>query len=385
MINHSPLLSYANKRVLITGHTGFKGSWLSQWLVQLGAKVTGVSLGAHPPSQLFHQLGLKEHIDHRIADIRDRAGMVALLQDIQPDIIFHLAAQPLVRESYRAALDTFEINAMGTAHLLEAIKSLHQPCSVVCITTDKCYHNQEWLFGYRESDPLGGYDPYSASKACAELIIQSYRLSFFNPNQPHPLIGLASVRTGNVIGGGDWAIDRIIPDCIRALQAHRPITLRNPQATRPWQHVLEPLYGYLLLAAQMHHALIHQPSALSTWTRAFNFGPAVTSNQSVETVVQTILSIWPGSYRVEQPDMPFHEAHHLHLNTDLAYHILGWSPRWDFRTTIEQTISWYQQAQSNDCAAIRAFTTNQIDAYMQQLCCASTQPLSMDRPHPEQV
>ena len=236
---------YAGKRVLVTGHTGFKGSWLCEWLLGLGAKVTGYSLS--PPTQpaLFEQLGLAGRLRHIIGDIRDLPGLSRALRKARPDFVFHLAAQPLVRDSYANPVETFAVNLMGTVHVLEALRSVRHPCAAVFITTDKCYENREWAYGYREDDPLGGSDPYSASKGAAELAISSYRRSFFGS---HP-VRIASARAGNVIGGGDWAVDRIVPDCMRALEKGKPIPVRNPKATRPWQHVLEPLSGYLWLGA----------------------------------------------------------------------------------------------------------------------------------------
>ena len=284
---------YSGKKVLVTGHTGFKGSWLTEWLLMMGAKVTGFALAPNTEPALFDQLGLAERCDHRIGDIRDRALVRKVIHEIRPDVIFHLAAQPLVRASYAQPIETYETNVMGTAHVLDALRNADWPCAAVMITTDKVYENKEWLHAYRESDPLGGYDPYSSSKACAELVIQSYRQSFFNPakiqemfEQKHtkstkedkcitaggggknpplcaswpsvqnlPLVAVASARAGNVIGGGDWAQDRIVPDCMRALAKGEIIQVRNPHATRPWQHVLEPLSGYLLLGMKLFEAL----------------------------------------------------------------------------------------------------------------------------------
>jgi len=236
---------YAGKKVFVTGHTGFKGSWLCEWLLGLGAEVTGYSL--RPPTQpaLFEQIALAGRLKHIIGDIRDLPGLSRALKEAQPEFVFHLAAQPIVRDSYISPVQTFEVNLMGTVHVLEALRSVSHPCAAVLVTTDKCYENKEWAYGYREDAPLGGHDPYSASKAAAEVAISSYRRSFF---QSHP-VSVASARAGNVIGGGDWAVDRIVPDCIRALEKKQPIPVRNPRATRPWQHVLEPLSGYLWLGA----------------------------------------------------------------------------------------------------------------------------------------
>jgi len=240
--------AFRNKTVWLSGHTGFKGAWLAQWLLELGANVHGFALEPATEPALFDQLGLAKRLHHQIADIRDPAAVRESVKKSQPDFVFHLAAQPPVRLSYEQPLETYATNVMGTAHVLEALRALDKPCAAVLITTDKCYENREWLHSYREEDPLGGYDPYSSSKAAAEIAISAWRRSFF---KKHP-VKIASARAGNVIGGGDWALDRIVPDCIRALQKKQPIAVRNPNATRPWQHVLEPLSGYLWLAARLY-------------------------------------------------------------------------------------------------------------------------------------
>ncbi len=344
---------WRGRRVLITGHTGFKGSWLTLFLLELGAEVSGLALSpdsVHPSCQtLFHALGHSGRLEcrHRIGDIRDSALMNAAVADSQPEIVIHLAAQPLVRRSYCEPLHTWSVNVQGSLQLLEALKGLNHPCAVVMVTTDKVYENQEWDYGYRECDRLGGHDPYSASKAAAELAIASWRASFCGsaPNQT-PNLAIASARAGNVIGGGDWAADRIVPDAMRALAAGEPIPLRNPAATRPWQHVLEPLAGYLRLAEQLYtaHAELKEPEALTrnSFASSFNFGPGLEANRSVRALVEAALEHWHGSWLdCSDPGAP-HEAGRLHLQIDKAHHQLGWQPRWDFATTVARTVCWYR-------------------------------------------
>jgi CDP-glucose 4,6-dehydratase len=329
---------YQDKRVFLTGHTGFKGSWLAEWLLMLGAEVHGYALDPQPHETLYDQLNLSNRIasDTR-ADLSDRRSLQQALDKAQPDVVLHLAAQPLVRLSYEIPIETFATNVMGTAHVLDAIREANKPCTVVCITTDKCYENREWLHAYREEDAMGGHDPYSASKGAAELVIASYRRSYFNHSNH---IRLASARAGNVIGGGDWAKDRIIPDCIRALRSEEPIPVRNKIATRPWQHVLEPLSGYLWLAASLARSEEPADSPLSLAT-SFNFGPALTSNRTVAELVQELIKHTGGSWIDASDPNALHEASKLNLAIDKAFHLLGWQPVWDFETTIQQTASWY--------------------------------------------
>ena len=333
---------WLNKVVLVTGHTGFKGTWLCCWLLKLGAKVVGVSLDYPSSPSLFEQMELEPQLVHYVADIRDQQRLREIIVEISPDVLFHLAAQPLVRSSYDEPLYTWETNVLGTIHVLEALRCLHHPCAAVLITTDKCYENREWVYGYRETDALGGYDPYSSSKAAAEIAIASWRRSFFN--KPDNLIGIASARAGNVIGGGDWALDRIVPDAMRSLEKGDIIPVRNPRATRPWQHVLEPLSGYLLLAEQIYKALLnHQRDRLQMLCTAFNFGPKLEANRSVQELVTEILKYWPGEWKDFSNPNALHEAGLLNLVTDKAYHTLGWQPRWDFETTVLRTTTWYAQ------------------------------------------
>jgi CDP-glucose 4,6-dehydratase len=356
--------TYAGKRVLLTGHTGFKGAWLAEWLLSLGAEVTGFALPPPTSPSLFDQLGLVSRLRHIEGDIRDLSAVRAAVAAARPDFIFHLAAQPLVRLSYEQPTETFAANVMGTANLLEAARLAADPaapCAIVAITTDKCYENREWVHSYREEDPMGGYDPYSASKGAAELVIASYRRSYFSyPTSP---IRLASARAGNVIGGGDWALDRIIPDCIRALIRGAAIPVRNKIATRPWQHVLEPLSGYLWLGAALAP---NRPPAFhyspASYQSAFNFGPALTSNRTVAELVQEILKHWPGQWDDRSDPLALHEAKLLNLATDKAHHLLGWSPAWPFAETITRTVEWYHQT-AIPSTNIQAFTTAQINAY----------------------
>ena len=330
---------WRGRRVLLTGHTGFKGSWLALWLLELGAEVTGLALPPDPGTNLYEALGLAGRLRHRIGDIRDTSTLHQVIAACRPEVVLHLAAQPLVRRSYTKPVFTWETNVMGTIHLLEALRPLPEPCTAVLITTDKVYRNNEWHYGYRENDPLGGHDPYSSSKAAAELAIASWRSSFCG-EQPHqtPHLRVASARAGNVIGGGDWAADRIVPDAMRALAEGRPIGVRNPEATRPWQHVLEPLGGYLRLAEEL--ATTADPEPLAT---AFNFGPQLEANHSVRELVQESLRHWPGSWKDQSDPSSPHEANLLNLVIDKAHHQLSWAPRWSFATTIERTVRWYRQ------------------------------------------
>ena len=354
-INPDPTF-WKNKKVLVTGHTGFKGSWLSLWLLSLGAKVFGLSLPVDSSPSLFEQLCIEREIKNNFVDIRDFDFVRNLVRRIQPDVVFHLAAQPLVRLSYKEPRDTWMINVIGTVNILESLRSLDQPCSVVMITTDKVYRNNEWLYGYRESDPLGGHDPYSSSKAAAEIAIDSWRASFCGPSiHQSSNLHIASARAGNVIGGGDWAQDRIVPDVMRALREEKPIEVRNSRATRPWQHVLEPLGGYLCLA----EGLTTSPN-LET---AFNFGPHLEANRPVKELVEEILKFWPGRWQDEgEPNAP-HEASLLNLVIDRAHHELRWSPRWNFSTTVERTVNWYRRVQVGDASPCEC-CQNDLTAYL---------------------
>ncbi|NBR85973.1 MAG: CDP-glucose 4,6-dehydratase [Proteobacteria bacterium] len=349
------LKTYAGRRVFITGHTGFKGSWLSLWLHTLGAEVVGFSLPPATPPNLHETLGGKVFADEIFGDIREMQAVNAAVAAARPDFVFHLAAQPLVRLSFAQPVETFEVNVMGTVHLLEALRTAGQRCPVIIVTSDKCYENRGWEWGYREHDPLGGHDVYSMSKAATELVAQSWRRSFF---QTDARLGpLATVRAGNVIGGGDYAADRIVPDCVRALLAGRPIGLRSPHATRPWQHVLDCLSGYLWLGAKLAG-----PTPEARLADAFNFGPDARSNQPVAALVHEFLQHWPGEWRDEsRADAP-HEASFLHLSTDRAAQWLGWYPTWDFATAVRETARWYH-ARHVTGADMAAFSRAQIAAF----------------------
>jgi CDP-glucose 4,6-dehydratase len=328
-----------NKRVFLTGHTGFKGSWLALWLHRLGATVYGYSL---PPPTTPSNYALSNVrgalAGETIGDIRDRALLRDTLTSFNPDVVFHLAAQPLVRDSYAQPFETFEVNVMGTASVLDAVRDRKRPCAVVCITTDKCYENCEQVWGYRECDPMGGHDPYSASKGAAEILIASYRRSFFDPARlAQHGVQLASARAGNVIGGGDWARDRIVTDLVAALTAGRPAPVRNPHAIRPWQHVLEPLSGYLTLASAM------LTKADSQWCAGWNFGPVSGTELPVGKLADAFVKAWGKGSWVDQssPDQP-HEASILRLSIEKAGWDLDWHPRWTCPEMVEATARWYR-------------------------------------------
>lgn len=353
MANH--LESFKGKRVLVTGHTGFKGTWLSIWLRQLGADVIGLSLDPKEKPNLYDLSGIAFDIkDHR-GDIRDKEQVFQLFQEEQPEIVFHLAAQALVIDGYSDPLYTFETNTLGTAHVLEAIRQTDSVHTGVIITTDKVYENQEWTWGYRENDPLGGYDPYSASKGAAEIVAGSYLRSFFNPDEyDQHKKAIATARAGNVIGGGDWSANRIVPDCIRAFEKGEAVHLRNPGSTRPWQHVLEPLGGYLRLASSM----MAQPT---TFCGAWNFGPDHSSIRNVGQLVHELIRHM-GKGNITQTDQAAgpHEAKALSLDISKALFRLDWQPRLDFETTVAWTADWYKSFQSTD---IKKLCEQQINAY----------------------
>jgi CDP-glucose 4,6-dehydratase len=341
MMNYQHLTQYyKGKRIFLTGHTGFKGSWLLYWLHLLGAEVKGYSLAPENEFDLFHSIQGSRLCDSVIADIRDRDRLIREIQAFSPDFIFHLAAQPLVRLSYEIPSETFAINAIGTAHVLDAARLLKKPCNVILITTDKVYENKEWHYPYRENDRLGGYDPYSASKACAELVIGSYRNSFFNPAEyvKHKK-AVASARAGNVIGGGDWAKDRTVPYIVRALSAGKAVSVRNPSAIRPWQHVLEPLGGYLHLGSKM----VDDPELFSD---SWNFGPQPEDNLTVEDLVAIALKTWGSGnyYKPESTEEP-HEAGLLKLDINKTVNVLNWRPKYNAQISIAKTLEWYKKNQ----------------------------------------
>jgi len=328
---------WAGQRVLVTGHTGFKGAWLCDWLLSLGAEVAGFALPPEPHQHLFGDLGLPGRMDHATGDIRDAAALSARAAQARPDIVFHLAAQPLVLASYDDPVGTWATNVMGSVHLMQALRVLDAPCAVVMVTTDKVYENREWVHPYREGDRLGGHDPYSASKAAMEIAVASWRRSFF---QGH-LVRMASARAGNVIGGGDWAENRIVPDIVRALAEGRAVAVRNPRAVRPFQHVLEPLSGYLRLAER----LVTAPEGLG---EAYNFGPEPRDLMTVRALVEAALTHWPGRWEDVSDPTARHEAGLLSLGIEAARHDLGYAPRWDSDRAVAATLAWYRRAQEGD-------------------------------------
>ena len=322
---------WQGKRVFLTGHTGFKGSWLSLWLVSLGAEVKGYALNPPTSPSLFKEAKVSSIIDSQIGDIRDQDTLYESISEFNPDILIHMAAQPLVRYSYDAPIETYEVNVIGTAKVLEVARSCSNLKAIVNITTDKCYENDERSQGYKEDDPMGGHDPYSSSKGCAELVASAYRRSFLQEQD----IGLASVRAGNVIGGGDWADDRLIPDIFRSFEKSEPVVIRNPKATRPWQHVLEPLSGYLVLAQKLYE---DQKEYAEGW----NFGPNEKDARSVDWILDKMISKWPdASWKLDQNSNP-HEAGFLKLDISKAKSRLGWKPVWELSYTLEKIIDWHK-------------------------------------------
>ena len=332
---------YKGKKVIVTGHTGFKGSWLCEWLLSLGAEVHGYALEPPTRPSLFCQLKLARRINsHTIGDVRDLDSLVRTMRSVKPDFVFHLAAQPLVRLSYEKPVETFETNVMGTVNVLEAARRIGRAksgrlLSVICITTDKCYENRETKRPYREDDPMGGYDPYSCSKGCDELVISSYRRSFFGtPDSP---VWVASARAGNVIGGGDWAVDRIVPDAMRALDRKEPVPVRNSKSTRPWQHVLEPLGGYLALGSALA-----KRERFGEVCGGFNFGPDPKANRTVGELVEEMLKWRDGAWEDRTEPGAVHEAGLLNLDIRKARKVLGWRPKWGFAETVRNAVLWYK-------------------------------------------
>jgi CDP-glucose 4,6-dehydratase len=323
------------KKVFITGHTGFKGSWLCIWLHSLGAEIAGYALPPPTDPSLFAVARVKGLVQSILADIRDGDSLARKMGQARPEIVIHMAAQPLVRDSYRDPVYTYSTNVMGTVNLFEAVRKCKSVKAVINVTTDKCYENREWLWGYRENEPMGGYDPYSNSKACSELVTAAYRNSFFNPKEyDNHSVSLASARCGNVIGGGDWAADRLVPDCVRSILKGKKIVIRNPQAIRPWQHVLEPLWGYLILAQKLY---VNGPRYAQAW----NFGPEDQDTKTVEWIVKKICDKWGQntSYEVNKEKKP-HEAHYLKLDCSKAKVELGWYPKWNLERAIDKVVEW---------------------------------------------
>lgn len=347
---------YRGRRVLVTGHTGFKGGWLSLWLARLGAEVTGTALPPPAGPSLFEDMRLDELVDHREVDIRNAEALKAVVTETMPSMVFHLAAQPIVRRSYLEPVETLATNVMGTAHLLDAVRAAPSVEAVIVVTSDKCYENREWVWGYRENDPMGGSDPYSCSKGATELVTSAYRRSFF---QGETAAKIAAVRAGNVVGGGDWAEDRLVPDIVRAAFRNEPVTIRNPRATRPWQHVLEPLGGYLLVAARL------LGTGGERFAEGWNFGPSENGVVDVQRLADLIRSAWgegaPDFVFGEAGDQP-HEANLLRLDIAKAGSLLGWRPVLAIEDTVAWTVDWYRSYQANPGNA-RTITEQQIDQY----------------------
>jgi CDP-glucose 4,6-dehydratase len=352
--------TFDKKNVLVTGHTGFKGSWLSLWLKELGANVTGYSLSPPTKPSLFEVLELKDEINSVIGDIRDSEKLNEVFQNNRPQFVFHLAAQSLVSDSYLEPKYTYETNVIGTLNVFEAVREMDSVEVIINITSDKCYKNNEWVWGYRETDPLGGDNPYSSSKGCSELLTDAYRKSYFSSDESKK-VALASVRAGNVIGGGDWAKNRLVPDCIRGLSEGKIIKIRNPEAVRPWQFVLEPLKGYLSLAAKMS-------VSGQTFAEAWNFGPSEEDSVSVRRIVEGVLDCWgEGKYQYQSKDKStfFHESKYLRLDSSKAIRNLGWRPVLNIEEAIKLTIDWYK-TYYNHTADIKEYTKNQIKNYQEK-------------------
>lgn len=342
---------WRGKRVLLTGHTGFKGSWLSLWLQSMGVFLRGISLEPPTNPALFAVAQVADRMQHYIVDIRDFAAVKAQMAEFRPDVVIHMAAQPFVRRSYQEPVETYSTNVMGTVHVLEAARQVASAKAVINVTTDKCYENREWIWGYREDDPVGGHDPYSSSKGCSELVTSAYRRSFFGRSG----VALASVRAGNVIGGGDWSNDRLIPDILRALEASTPIVIRSPIAIRPWQHVLEPLSGYLLLAQSLYEEG-------EKFCGGWNFGPNDDDAKPVQWVVEKMASNWGSSATWNQDSGDhLHEANYLKLDISKAKSQLGWSPVWNLDHTLGKIVDWHKAwLQGSD---MRSLCEQQIAAY----------------------
>ena len=332
---------WIGKRVLLTGHTGFKGSWLSIWLQSMGAELQGLALDPPTEPSLFVKANVSTGMRSVIGDIRDYDCVLQVVSDFKPEIVIHMAAQPLVRYSYKNPIETYATNVMGTVHLLEAIRQVGSAKVVVNVTTDKCYENKEWAWGYREDEPMGGFDPYSSSKGCSELVTAAFRRSYFQENG----IALASARAGNVIGGGDWAEDRLIPDILRAFEAKEPVIIRNPNSIRPWQHVLEPLSGYLTLAQKLWSNPI-------LYAQGWNFGPRDEDAKPVEWIVKNLAQSWGNgaSWNIDQLENP-HEAGYLKLDISKAASMLGWSPRWSLGAALEKIVDWSTEVRNKNNAA----------------------------------
>lgn len=344
------------RRVFLTGHTGFKGGWLSLWLASHGATIRGYALAPSTEPNLFTAGSVRDHLDDVRGDTRDYAKLEAAMTGFAPEVVFHLAAQPLVRRSYADPLVTYATNIMGTANVMEAIRKTPSVRAVVCITSDKCYENQEWVWPYRETDPLGGYDPYSASKACAEIVIAACRNSYFPPHRlSEHHVRIATTRAGNVIGGGDWSADRLIPDLVRGFQSKKPMLIRQPHAIRPWQHVLEPLHGYIMLAERLLAAGVES-------SHSFNFGPGDEEPWSVERIANKLAALWGDGATWTIDSVPeMHEAHLLRLDSSRANTELGWRPRLGIERALEWTLDWYRGWQQG--ADMQQVTLDQVSKF----------------------
>jgi CDP-glucose 4,6-dehydratase len=355
--------AYGGKRVLVTGHTGFKGSWLALWLRELGAEVTGLALDPDTSPSLFDVAGVASACRDLRGDIRERDVVRGAVRESRPDVVLHLAAQALVRKSYVEPVETLATNVMGTAHLLDALRAEGRPCAVVIVTSDKCYENREWVWGYREDEPMGGHDVYSMSKGAAELVVSSWRRSFFPPAKlTEHGVAIASARAGNVVGGGDWSDARIVPDCVRALARREPIAVRNPASVRPWQHVLEPLGAYLLLGARLAGHGTQRPQ---DFCEPWNFGPTHDSTRTVREVVEALIASWgEGAWDDRRDPNAPHEATLLRLSIEKAASRLAWSPRWGFEETFARTAHWYRAFYGGATGPeMRALCVAQIRAY----------------------
>jgi CDP-glucose 4,6-dehydratase len=355
-----PETIWRGKRVFLTGHTGFKGGWMALWLASKGAIVRGYALDPCTQPNLFTEAKVGSVLEDLRGDIRNSSTLDPALRDFAPEVVFHMAAQPLVRYSYEDPIGTFETNVIGTARVLDAVRRTPSVRAVVSVTTDKCYENKEWLWGYRETDPLGGYDPYSSSKACAEIVSAAYRQSYFPIGQiAQHRCGIATARAGNVIGGGDWSTDRLIPDLIRGFLAGEPVRIRRPHAIRPWQHVLEPVLGYIQLA---EHLLNPDPVQAARYATAFNFGPSDDDAQTVGWIVDRLTSSWGDNARwILDEDPGAHEAGYLKLDASRARAELAWHPRLQLQTALHWLVDWYKAWQSG--AGMHRFTLDQIAAY----------------------
>jgi CDP-glucose 4,6-dehydratase len=347
---------FKGRRVFLTGHTGFKGSWLAYLLHEVGADVMGYALPPLSKPNHFDLLNLDNKIKNVLGDVRDYSNLSMTMNNFQPEFVFHLAAQALVKKSFEEPADTFSTNVLGSVNLLESVRNCESVRALIYVTSDKCYENVEWIWGYRENDRLGGTDPYSASKAAAELVFSSYLKSFF---EMKPSVGIASTRAGNVIGGGDWSENRIIPDCIHAIRTNNPIRLRSPQSTRPWQHVLEPLSGYLLLAGYLYQ----NPKK---WSGSWNFGPSTNEVRTVQNVAETIVyHFGKGSIEIVESETKVHEAKLLQLNCDKAQQLLNWSPRWNTEKTLKETALWYKYFLNGE--NVECITKAQISEFFSEL------------------